>query len=244
MFVPEAELSLTKLIPSEEEGGFAEPDTSGTQPTYQEGTWGITLDATAIEADRIGVATRNFNPDRATNDLPGRVRVAEGRQYAARFHLTSTQSTNRQAQIRLRARSAKFGWSQKFEIGGAWGTDADKTYPLNANNAIAQQSLPGAGCANPDTSGTETAGGWYTLMMNTPMSADIRPEFPAGTPLAERMPILCAQPGPGVNESSLRDLMLGMDLVDSLSAGLGAPLEQGSVTLDRIEVRVYDVVPD
>ena len=50
--------------------------------------------------------------------------------------------------------------------------------------------------------------------------------------------------GPGVTAASRRDLLFGMDLVDTLSAGAGRFLEQGNVTLDRIEVRVFDIVPD
>ena len=62
------------------------------------------------------------------------------------------------------------------------------------NNAIAQQMLPGVGCQNPDKTGGE-AGGWYTLLIHTPMSADIRPDV-AGT-LAEQdaQPLGAARPG-------------------------------------------------
>ena len=240
-----AELTLTKLIPSAEEGGFAAEDaTTAGLPTHAAGPRGVTLDTMAVATDRIGVATRNFNPDRGTNDFAHHVRVAEGKQYVVRFHLTSTQQVNRQAQIRLRGRSVKFGWSQKFELGGAWGTGGGATYPLNQNNSIAQQALPGVGCENPDRSPTDEPGGWYTMIMHTPLSADIRPEFAAGTPLAARMPGITAQPGPGVNAASRRDLLFGMDLVDTLSAGAGRFLEQGNVTLDRIDVRVFDLVPD
>ena len=240
-----AELTLTKLIPSPEEGGFAATDdTTAGLPAHAAGPWGATLDTMAVATDRIGVATRNFNPDRGTNDFAHHVRVAEGKQYAVRFHLTSTQQVNRQAQIRLRGRSVKFGWSKKFELGGAWGTGGGGTYPLNQNNSIAQQALPGVGCENPDRSPTGEPGGWYTMIVHTPLSADIRPEFAAGIPLATRMPGITAQPGPGVNATSRRDLLFGMDLVDTLSAGAGRFLEQGNVTLDRIEVRVFDLVPD
>ena len=243
-FVPAAELTLYKIVPGTGPGEFGTVEATTPLPGYYETAAGVTLVTVGIPTDRIGVATRNFNPDANTFDFASRTRVEEGKQYAVRFHMTSTQQVNRQAQIRLRARSVKFGWSQKFEVGGAWATDGGKTYPLNANNSIAQQSLPGAGCQNPDQQTPGEDGGWYTMLMHTPMSADIRPEFPSGTPLATRMPNIAAQAGPGVNAFSRRDLLFGMDLVDSLSAGAGRFLEEGIVTLDRIEVRAYDRVPD
>ena len=245
VFAP-GELDLYNSIPGAGEGAFGTRQSVAPPelPTYADGAWGVTLDTTAVPTDRIGIATREFNPDRGTQAYTQRVRVEEGKQYAVRFHLTSTQQVNRQSQVRLRARSVKFAWSQKFEVGGAWATDAGGMYPLNPNNSIAQQALPGIGTANPDTSGTEANGGWYTMMVHTPMSVDIRPEFAAGTPLAVRMPVLAAQPGPGEESASRRDLLFGMDLVDTLSAGAGRFLEQGNVTLDRIEVRVFDLVAD
>lgn len=245
VFAPgELDLSNIYIPPGSPPGAFGTVETTGSIPTYAAGATGILLDTDAVPTDRIGVGTRNFNPDRGTLDFASHVRVETGRQYHARFHLTSTQLTNRQAQVRLRARSIKFGWSQKFEIGAAWGTDGGKTYPLNQNNSIAQQALPGVGCENPDRTGTETNGGWYTLILQTPMSSDIRPEFAAGVPVETRMPNISAQPGPGVAQPSRRDLLLGMDLVDTLSGGAGRFLERGNVLLDRIEVRPYGLIPD
>jgi hypothetical protein len=238
------ELSLINLIPGTQEGEFGLPDPLTSTPVYSETTGGVTLDASAVPTDRIGLGAREFNPDRNTADYASRVRVEEGKQYLIRWHLTSTQQVNQQAQIRLRARSAKFAWSQKFEIGGAWGTGAASMYPLNANNTIAQQSLPGFGTQNPDKYTTDTAGGWYSMVLHTPLSADIRPEFAPGTPISTRMPNLSAQPGPGVNAFSRRDVFLGIDLVDTISGGAGRFLETGHVTVDRVEMRTYNLVPD
>ncbi len=225
------------------EGALGTSEFTGPVPTVAEGPGGITLDTAGVPLDRIGIASRNINPDRGTNDYAARVRVEPGRQYRVRFHLTSTRQTNQQASIRLRARTVKFAWNQKFELSGAWATDASKTYPLNANNTIAQQALPGVGNQNPDRTGNEN-GGWYSLILHTPLSPEVRAEFADGVPLATRMPNLAAQPGPGVNAFSRRDIQVGFDLLDSISFGQGAPLEQGNVTLDRIEVRAYNLVPD
>ena len=128
-------------------------------------------------------------------------------------------------------------------MGGAWGTGGQWGQP-NANNTISQQMLPGVGCLNPDRNPGDTCGGWYTLHMYTPMSAEIRPEFSVGAPLDVRMPATCAEPGPGVDAPSRRDLKVGCDLMDTFSSGWYRGLEQGNYTVDRIEVRVFDAIPD
>jgi hypothetical protein len=238
-FFPASELSLLSLIPGATEGEFATADPLVPLPTYSESRSGITLASAAVPTNRIGVASREINIDgSATVSYPNRPRVEPGKVYSIRWHLTSTQQVNRQAQIRLRARTIKFGWSQKLEIGGAWGTGGGGLYPLNANNSIAQQTLPGIGCLNPDKRKPDEPGGWYTLIMHSPMNADIRGE-PPGTPVATVMPNISAQPGPYVNAPSRRDIFTGIDLVDTLSGGAGRFLEAGQVTADAIEIREH-----
>ena len=78
--------------------------------------------------------------------------------------------------------------------------------------------------------------------MHTPMEGEVRAEVD-GT-LAQKMPNLTAQPGPGVASPSRRDLLVGIDMIDSLTFNGLQNLEQGQFTLDRIEVRTYDKVPD
>ena len=236
------EVEVTNLLYGTYLGDMPAADWSDSvRPSYFEaGTasaWpspGITLDTASVAASRVGLVRRELNPGSSPTDADY-LRVEEGKQYKVRFHLTSTQQSNKQANIRLRCRSVKFGWSQKFEIGGAWAAGM-------ANNRVAWEALPGTGCQNPDKIGSE-AGGWYTLLFNTPLHADIRPEFPPGTPLSERMPNLTAQPGPGDPAPSRRDLRVGLDLLDTLSGGI-AVLEQGNLTCDRVEVRVYNTIPD
>ena len=55
---------------------------------------------------------------------------------------------------------------------------------------------------------------------------------------------ITALPGPGVDASSRRDLRLGCDLIDTISSGYYRDVEKGNFTVDRIEVRVFDAVPD
>ena len=173
---------------------------------------------------------REFDPGSTTT----RVRVEEAKQYKIRFHITSTNNANQNAQLRLRGRAVKFYWSQKLEVGGAFGAGSE-------NNVIAQQSLPGIGAQNPDKNSSEN-GGWYTMVVHSPMSTDIRPDV-AGT-LADRMPRITAQPGPGTAASSARDLRFGFDLIDTLSGMASSREESGEFTVDRVVMRSYDVVPD
>lgn len=197
---------------------------------------GVTLDTSNIPPNRVGVATREFFPgDDPT--APNYVRIEPGRQYKIRWHLTSTRPANRQAMIRLRTRTLKWGWSHKTEIGGAYAAGP-------TNNLIAQQSLPGVGTMNPDQRTPGENGGWYTTLFHVPLDPAIRPEFPSDAPLAVRMPLLTSQPGPGENAYSLLDLKFGMDIIDTLSVGADNELEQGQVILDRIEVRSYPRVAD
>ena len=238
------EVEAYKLVPSAEPGAFWARDDSYPRPGYSENGAGVELSTVGLPASSVGVCTRHLNPDAGTNNYYLRARVAPNEQYTVRWHLTSTQLTNRQCQIRLRSRAAKFAWSQKLEIGGAWGTGAASAYPLNANNSIAQQSLPGVGCLNPDQRSPGEAGGWYTLAMHSPLSADIRADAAPGTSLNSRMPLLSAEPGFGLSSPSRRDIIVGLDLIDSLSAGAGAPWEEGDLILDRVEIRRFPLIPD
>ena len=222
------------------EGGYPTKETSGVLCSYKESPSGITMDSTGVPTSVIGVVSREFLPGSTYPDL---VRVEPGKQYQVRWHLTSTQQSNQNTYFRMRARSLKFSWGQSLELGGAWGTGGQWGQP-NVNNTISQQMLPGVGCLNPDRNPGDTRGGWYTLLMYTPMSPEIRSEYPVDAPLDVRMPATCAEPGPGVDAPSRRDLKVGCDLMDTFSRGWYRDLEQGYYTVDRIEVRVFDAIPD
>jgi hypothetical protein len=131
------------------------------------------------------------------------------------------------------ARSAKFQWNQKFEIGGAQAGG-------NLDRYVAQNILPGLGNRNLDVRPGYSNGGWYSLILPSPLEASIRPEFPAGTPIAERMPALAAEPGPGSSARSWRDVIVGMDLIDTITTNEFKGLEKGFVTLDAVEIRTFD----
>lgn len=236
-----AELAIFNLLPSTYAGDSPAADwSSSAKCTYSEaGTNsanpppGITLDSTQVPGRRVGAALRDFHPG---PDAARYVRVEPGKQYKIRWHVTSTQNSNLNTGIRFRGRSIKFAWSQKYEISGAFAAGT-------VNNSIAQQALPGIGCMNPDKNGNEN-GGWYTLLMNTPMSPEIRPEFDEGASIEQRMPNIAAQPGPGDPNPSRRDLRVGVDMIDTYSQHPNNRAEKGNFTVDRIEVRTYPLVSD
>jgi hypothetical protein len=223
------------VLNSGTEGDYGVRDDSYA-PTYAEGPEGVTLSSENFDnsfgGHRVAVGTVDFGTDANYAD---RLRVEPGKQYRIRFHVTSTTNSNTNPQLRLRARTIRYAWSQKFEIGGAFSAGP-------TNNTIAAQSLPGVGCLNPDKMGAETNGGWYTLIFHTPMSLDIRAD---GTgDLAARMPNIVNEPGPGVNAISRRDLRVGFDLLDTLSPPPNNQYEAGNFTVDRIEIRSYPLVAD
>jgi hypothetical protein len=218
-------------------GGLGEFPTVdfGVFPVYSEGTGGVTFDSTAFNntagGNRVGILLREFGPGA---NLAQRVRVEPAKQYTVQFHVTGTQQSNRQPQLRLRARTVKFSWVQKLELGGSQAAGA-------LNNSIATQIMPGVGCLNPDKDGTEN-GGWYTMVIHTPLDPDVRADK-TGT-IAQRMPLLTAEPGPGSNTASRRDLKLGADLLDSISFGALAPQEAGNFTVDHIRLWAVPLVTD
>lgn len=194
---------------------------------------GVTIDSTAVPASQIAAAMLEFSPDRGQLQYSQRLRVEEGLQYHVRYHLKSEASAATQSQIRMRARSLGFAWTQRLEIGGAWALGQG----LSDSNIIAQELLPGNDSQSPDF-------GWYTLVMHTPLSQDIRSDSPVGTPLSESMPSISAQPGSGSSGSSRRDFRVAIDVIDSLSYGDTNNRESTHVTLDEIVVRPYLLLED
>ena len=223
------------LFTSSTEGDYGTRDNTYA-PSYVEGPFGVTVSSVGFNnqlgGTRLGVAAIDFGTD---PDYTARLRVEPSKQYKIRFHVSSSTQSNRNPQLRLRSRSIRFSWSQKLEIGGA--LSAGPT-----NNTIAGQALPGVGCLNPDKNTGETTGGWYTMIVHTPMSLDIRSDKTGD--LSARMPNISAEPGPGVNSASRRDLRVGFDLMDTLSPPPNGLLEEGNCTVDRIEIRSYPLVAD
>jgi hypothetical protein len=234
-------------VPGVNPGDFP---TSGSAPlpTITQGAYGVTMDSSLVGTAVIGNPVRAFNPPQDYNDIPSLERVVEGRQWTVRWHMTSTKASNRQSHIRMQARAIGFAWSHQFEMGGAWIGNGDPgiTSTGAANNAIAQETVPGASCLNPDKNIGDTNGGWYTQILHTPMSQDIRPDV-AGTTIEEKMPLISALPGPGSPTYAAgvdRAWRFGSDILDTLSAGALSGLEEGNVTIDALELRSFPLVED
>jgi hypothetical protein len=198
-------------------------------PTYTENSAGLTLDSTAVATDRFGLCVREFAENLGVNS--DRFRVAPDKQYMYRFHVTSTTNSNTNPELRMRAYSVKFQWAQKLVVGGSQGAGS-------LNNTVAREALPGNGCMNPDKDGAEN-GGYYNLIIHTPMSTDIQAS----------QPFLAAQPGPGdplpASGVSRRDLKFGIDLQDTISGSpAGYVLEAGNFRLDKVNVYEHNLVAD
>jgi subtilisin-like proprotein convertase family protein len=192
---------------------------------------GVTLNTSGIGNDRIGILAVDFldgnNADRT--NLAGRVRVAPDELYVVSFRFNSAGASNNHPYLRMRARSLKFQWAASLGIGGA------KAVGSTQGQTLAAQALPGSGNQIP---GAGLDGATYNLILPTPLDLSIRRDK-LGT-LAERFPTISAQPGPGVNSASVRDLKIGFDIVDSLSFASGQENEVANNTiLNRVEVRKF-----
>ena len=229
-------------------------------PTKTEGTFGVTLDSTAfnnepngtfVGGSKVGIAIASFSPGAV---LTSRPRVEAGKQYQLRYHLTSNVSTAVQPQIRLQVATGDNTYAQKFEMGGAIAGGAP-------SRAISQQTMPGIGTQNPQRNLPETNGGYYELMIATPLSLAIRPDA-SGT-LQQRMPTWFIFAGQGVtdpvggytNQSGElatipalngRDLRPSVGLLDSLTfTGDAQPLaEAGRFSVDSIVISSSPLVED
>lgn len=214
------------------------------------GVPGVTL-STAGTSDTILATAALDWPEGNAQDVDHtlRARVEENKQYIVRFHARAEGASSDNALLRFRVRTAKFNYTQRLEVGGAWNLSSGAARdPDKPTHILARQYLPGTGGwmdGNP-------SGAIYDVIVNTPLSRDIRPDV-AGT-IEQRMPHLAMEDGPGAGpatraQASRRDLFPAVDIIDSLSGaywqtGSADPQEKGNVTVDRVEIRKYDLIAD
>jgi hypothetical protein len=211
-------------------------DTGGGQAAVASNANGIGMNTLSVESDRLGIVA--YDMFGGTDEYPRTVttrqnaaRVEPGKLYKVKFHITATKNANTQCLMRLRAKTLAFDWTHTLEVNGA---------AVGGNSlAIVQEFAPGVGNQIPaaDRIGGDTTGGWYNVIMTTPMDPEVKASQPA----------LNAQEGPGSavgtptsNATYRRDIQLGVDLIDDFG-GTGAT-ESGQIQLDRAQIHKLNAV--
>jgi len=160
-----------------------------------------------------------------------RPRIAPGKYYRARFHASSDVATTgtgvgaagsqRQGNVRFRLQTAASVINTYLEITGTWNTNgnaaATSSQEVYVNTVIGGQALPGSNSANPDKDVTLMPagqnGGWYTVLMPSPLNGDIRRDVSAaGVVDATTFGTLFTAPARGVNSDSVKDIKAGLDI--------------------------------
>lgn len=197
---------------------------------------GVTLETLSVQSDRFSAAALDvFNTVSDLSNHLTRARIEPYKQYRIRFHATSTKQTNTQSVMRFRARTLKFQWTNMLEVGGSQAASV-------ANNTIAQQALPGIGNEIPafDRINSLENGGWYNVMMVSPMSSEIQASQSHIN--AQDPPGVDTQPGN--NSKSRRDLQFGIDVIDTFTTQAGGATESGQMTVNRVNIEKFDLILD
>jgi hypothetical protein len=195
---------------------------------------GTAFDSTPVPTDRIGYLDRLFSAGATTE----RMRIAPNELYRIRYHITSNRPTSTQGWIWLQTRAARFGWNVYLQLAGGGQTGTSR--------GIAREALPGTGSLNPDELNPGENGGWYTVLMNTPLDTDIAPDRGDNT-IAGDFPTINAAPDRGdPATSTYGDIRVHAQVYDSLSQlGLAETNAEASVFLvDRIEIDAYTQIQD
>jgi len=249
-----------QAIPSSEIGYVINPG----------GTPGLTVYTSGLADTFFGVVAVDWLNGNAADraDSTVRLRVQEGKQYVISFTATATGASSDQPMIRFRSRVARFQWTHRLEVGGAWNLLTSNTGLTRANqttrmtHVVAREYLPGTG----GYAGTSSTGGVYHMLVTSPLNKEIRPDVNS-TDIRVRMPLLGNEPGPGQaltvhddgtprtnsSQQSRRDIYPGIDILDSLDgtdgntgsfAGTSDPAEKGNIAISKIEIREFPLVND
>jgi subtilisin-like proprotein convertase family protein len=132
---------------------FANPNPRETtpepHPVVTVGAKGVTLDSTGVTGKGVSLAAYDFVAPDGNDPV-----FKPGKMYRVRYHLSSDTPADNNPQVRLRARTIKFGYANKLEIGSAKAAG-------DMNNLIAAQALPGIGTKNPAKRFADVTGGYY-----------------------------------------------------------------------------------
>lgn len=221
-------------------GGVTWAGVPAGQITQSAGASGISASTAGTPDNKIATVALDFlNGNAEDVDHTKRLRVDTDEQYLVRFHATATGPASDNAQIRFRARTAKFNYNSRLEVGGGWNAAVSDQFgqvsgkdPDREAHILAHQYLPGTGGYT----------GTYDVIMVSPLTSE------------RSVPSLEAADGPGEGPTtrelpSRRDLYPGVDIIDSLSgnfftAGTVDPGEKGNVSVSKIEIFKFPLVED
>ncbi len=200
-------------------------------------TNGIVVNSTGLATTRIGIADASFGSGVFGETNATKARIEAGKIYVVSARIRSGGASSATPYTRFNARSVGFGYNASFDLLGG------QALPGAEGLAAGAQIMPGTGTSVPNTT---IDGSTYNLILNSPLNADIRADV-AGS-LATKFPTLSAEPGPGVNSASLRDLAVAFTVADSLSlvdaSNTNASEIANNLTLNRIEIREFPQVND
>lgn len=194
-----------------------------------------------------------------------RARIAPGKFYRARFYGTSdvattgsgtgASGTQRQSNLRFRLQTAANAVNVYQEFAGAINTANNTSSDQNTyrNSVVGGQAMPGINSLNPEVDATLVPtspnydGGWYTVLMPTPLDGDIRRDVnAAGVVDATTFGNLFSAPGSGSTSASAKDIKAGWDVyTNPINLTIGAATfpfadsNRGKVAVTAI--RVYEL---
>jgi len=195
------------------------PLTPTNQVSFTGSPTGFTIDTSQIETNngnvaKLVVATADWvNGTTADSNFANRARVEPDTQYRVKFKLSANVAANVNAMIRLRSSSLGFNYNPRLEVGGSQGSNFNYTH----------QYLPGTGGFT----------GTHDLIYLTPFTIN-----PASQGGGAR---IGSEAGPGVNQTSYRDIQLGFDILDEF---VNPTTAKGNAKLENAVIEKFPLIQD
>jgi hypothetical protein len=198
---------------------------------------GITVNSAGLGTNRIGVVDAAFNGGIFGDTNATRLRVEPDRLYRLAFRLKQDGASDTAPFIRFGARTVGFGYNATYELLGGRGL------PAGDGRIALAQVLPGTGNQLPLTAGDGT---FYQLVFSSPMNGGIRADIQGS--LDQKFPNLSSEPGPGVDQPSLRNINFSFTVADSLSFASTTATDAAEVAsnlnLNAFQIGTYTEVID